>query len=78
MAIAATARPTSSGVPQRRIGVSPAAIFWSYSVADGLRHGGLDQTGTDLVDADPLPGQPNREELSDHAQARLGHAIFGP
>ena len=26
-AIAATARPTSSGVPQRRIGVSPSAIL---------------------------------------------------
>ena len=45
-------------------------------VADWLGHRGFDQTGADLVDTNPLPGQSNGEELSDHAQACLRHAVF--
>ena len=75
-AMAATARPTSSGVPQRRIGERPAAILSRIGIVDGPGHVGLDQPGTDLVDADPLLRQPDCEELGDHAQPGLGDAVF--
>ncbi len=78
LAIAATARPTSSGVPQRRIGVSPSAILAEYDSCTGSGHVRLDQARPDLVDTNPLPGQPDRKELGDHAQARLGHTVFRP
>ena len=73
---AATARPTSSGVPQRRIGESPSAIRSVVGVVDRGGHVGLDNPRPDLVDSDAVLGQPDGEELGHHAQPRLRHAVF--
>jgi len=55
-----TALAISSGVPMRPTGVCVAIVFFmsvSPSPKAPVKHLGLDGTGRDTVDADPLSGE---------------------
>ena len=73
--MAVTALPTSSGVPQRAMGVSPAAMSWSY-FPFRAGHVGDDDAGADFIDVDAVFGEPRGEEWSEHGERGLGDAII--
>ena len=79
VAMASTARPTSSGWPQRRIGVRPSSrISRSYLLLDRPGHVGVDDARPDLVHVDPVLGQAGRVSLVIIAEAGLGQAVVAP
>ena len=75
---ATTARATSSGVPQRRMGVRPFGDQLVVLLLDRRRHVAGDDAGTDLEDVDPVLGQPVGQQPGHHLHRGLGHAVVGP